>query len=449
MKRIVTALFISIVAIGYSQKKVSVKTSGILHIQEGIPFNIDIVSDTAVYTKTPFAFTITPKNVGANKVSDLTNLSSLVDSVFILAGDSVGTLKLYGKVDDVTEGNDTFLFRISSVPSGFSKTKLDSIWFVISDSTFPTASGTPLYRIKQIKGINPGGIPEFAIGTTLATVRGVLYGVNKSSTGYDMAICDGTGCINISSDRRFENYPIATEGDSVEISGFVTHSLGLGVLKFNNSFTDTIRLLGYRGVSGPRVVSKLDESTESQFVKMENLRLSEGSWYKDTLFSVYMKTLQNEIVEIYIQNIKNALSAITMIEYGFFYNVSGLGSQMDLSGVNNSGYQLVPQLPIQIAKLTATSLHASSKNNESIRIYPTIVKDGGFKIFFNSPSNSSHQMTIKGMDGREVYHQALKTKVGFNTFEINSLSALNSGIYFIQIVSSEMNFSERISISNE
>lgn len=445
MKNLLTFVLLSLTSFAHAQRKVSVKSTGTLEYQEGRDIQIEVVADTVVYNATTIAFTLIPKNAGANRAADLINISPLNDSIVIQAGDSIGRLTLRGKIDDNIEWSDSFLFRITSVPVGFTKSKPDSIWVVLIDSINPTLTGKPLYRINQIKGDNPNGIP-FLVSQN-CTIRGILYGINRSKKGYDMAICDGTGCINIIADRRYINYPTAKEGDSVEITGYIDVNLGLGLMRFSN-FGDTIKLLGYRAAGGPRTVTKLDESTESNFVRMENLRLSYGLWAADSNYILYMKNPSNEVVEVYIYNEDNFISALDQIQYGYLYTIIGLGSQMDFTGVNNSGYQISPQKPEHINRLATTNIQKDEFSDLEFSLYPTLLlESSNFKIDFRSNRHQNLMLKVSDITGKIIYNAHLKAKSGLNQLDVNLKPTISSGSYFVHLESEDKTTTKRITVS--
>ena len=445
MKNILTFVLLGLISFANAQRKVSVKSTGTLEYQEGRDIQIEVVADTVVYNTTAIAFTLIPKNAGANRTADLINIFPLTDSIVIQAGDSIGRLTIRGKIDDNIEWSDSFLFRITSVPVGFTKSKPDSIWVVLLDSIHPPLTPNPFYRINQIKGGNPTGIP-ILIGQP-CTIRGILYGVNQSTRGYDMAICDGTGCINIISDRKYINYPTAAEGDSVEIAGSVEAPLGQGAVRFSN-FGDTIKLFGYRAIGSPRTVSKLDESTESEFVKMENLRLSYGLWAADSNYTLYMKNPANEVVEVYIHNEDNFINALEQIQYGYLYNIIGLGRQMDFTGVNNSGYQISPQKSAHIARLTATAIQKDEFSDNELSIYPTLITENTkINIEFQSNRNRNILLKVSDVTGKMVFTENLNAKVGLNHFDIKLKPLISSGIYLLNLDSEDKTTTKRITVN--
>jgi len=429
-----------------SAQKVSINSAHLFqNAKEGSINTIGVVLKPASLTDQMIGFRFSGVNSTSNS-NDIEFRAPSTDTLIIKAGDTSASFSFRGRMDLTDEPRDTFLFRIISIPSGMT---LDTISFAnitLSDSTVPpTMPNSPYYRIGTIRGKNSGNVPD-SIGKR-CTVRGILYGINNKETAYKMSICDGTGCIGISSDKYFVRFPVAKEGDSVEISGLVRATLGYGYINFSGTI-DTIFLQGFREVLAPKVVTILDESTESNLVKIENLQILEGEWKTNELFTLKMKNQFDKIFNITIDNVKNRFSAMTMMEKGFLYNIVGLGGQYDTAfgGGSPNSYELLPRYLSDIKKIgNAPASIKDLKNDDLINIYPNpvITKD----LFIDSKTEIKNtKIAIYDQNIKMVFQSTINLAKGINKFEINKILSVASGHYHIALTSDEFYFTKRIAV---
>jgi DNA/RNA endonuclease YhcR with UshA esterase domain len=203
----------------------------------------------------------------------------------------------------------------------------------------------PTYTIAQVRGDNTfegGGADSNNVKCKLV---GIVYGQNIGVTGnrIQLVLRDQTGGIGIFKDVN--NLPVQLfEGDSIRAIGIVNNFNGLSQITL-----DSVKKLGQnRPLRAPRVVTTLDESTESDLVKLEGFTLSNpAAWPavpSGSGFTVKIKRNSVE-VDLRIDNDCNLFGAPAPTGY---FNVVGLGGQFDPSVPKNSGYQLLPRNDIDI-----------------------------------------------------------------------------------------------------
>jgi len=388
-------------------------------------------------------YKLTGKNSGANPSLDFDNFN-YIDTVKFNNNDTVVTLRFKAVLDNVTEGNDTFVLRLDKASMG-SVVSPDSVTIIISDSTAAPITGRPLYTISVIRGSNKDGIPD-SINKT-CTIRGTLYGINRRTTGYQMFICDGTGCMGMFSGKTYTLLPTVQEGDSVEISGIIDEFRGLGQIRFNST-GDTIRKIGFRTLNSPQTVTALNESTEGKLVKLEGLSLKTGTWLADSAFDLTMRNSGGTEFSIRIENKPSAnFSAPALIKSGEIYTITGMGTQFDQSSSTpyTKGYQLLPRRASDILKTGSggSSIH-SSKSNE-VTIFPTLVHTN-IHMFFESKVKENGIVSIIDLLGKTIRTESINVVTGENLFTIENLANLTQGNYFVQLQTPSYQLSKQFSI---
>jgi DNA/RNA endonuclease YhcR with UshA esterase domain len=373
-------------------------------------------------------YSLTGKNSGANPNSDF-NTFNFVDTVKFGNNDTVITLRFRAVLDGLNEGNDTFILKLTKASMGTIVTP-DSTTIIVEDSTAPPITGRPLYSIGAIRGANADGIPD-SINKS-CTIRGTLYGINRRTTGYQMFICDGTGCIGIFSGKTYSILPTVQEGDSVEISGIIDQFRGLGQIRFNAS-GDTIRKLGFKSIN-------------AKLVKVEGLSLFSGVWLADSAFDLTMKNSGGTSFSVRIENKPSAnFSAPPAIKAGEIYTITGMGTQFDqASGAPyNAGYQLLPRKLSDILKTGNASIEKTS--NKEVSVFPTAVTSK-IHVYFEAAAKEATTLKIIDVLGKTVREENIQIINGENLFTIDGLEILPEGHYFLNLQSSYNQISKQFSI---
>lgn len=191
------------------------------------------------------------------------------------------------------------------------------------------------YTNDQISTTDANGVADSM--NVLVELTGVVYCMDfDGNTGYSITLIDGSEeGINLFAFADLPNYTNPIEGDSLRVFGKIGQFNGLLQV-----VPDSIELLA-QGVSliSPVVVTTLNESTESQLIKMMNLTLVTP-----------MATFATGSTNV---NVTDGVSTFTLridndtdlpgspAPQGLF-NVTGLGGQFDSSSPYTAGYQLFP-----------------------------------------------------------------------------------------------------------
>lgn len=191
------------------------------------------------------------------------------------------------------------------------------------------------YTIDQINGTDANGAADSL--NVLVTITGVLHCMDfRAGAGYNMAIIDGSGeGMYIFATNDVSGYTTPMAGDSIQVKGIIDQFNGLLQVRAH-----AITLLE-SGVAtnAPIVVTALNESTENQYVTLENVTLV-------TPIATFPTTNTNLDVTdgtttFQIRILTSTNLGGTPAPQGPF-NVTGIGSQFDSSTPYTSGYQLLP-----------------------------------------------------------------------------------------------------------
>ncbi|MDX5319710.1 MAG: T9SS type A sorting domain-containing protein, partial [Bacteroidota bacterium] len=210
----------------------------------------------------------------------------------------------------------------------------DSFSLSISENDYKYA------KIAEIKQLDADFLPISF--DSLFEITGVVYGTNTRTSGYSFTIIDETAGISnfAPSSAPTFGYTI-TEGDSILMRGRLTHFNGLIQL----DFLDTIKLLkAGTPLKQPMLVNSLDESTENEFVRINNVAFvtPTPTWSvagSGTNYRVY-NTVTFDTFDIRVLPTSTLANTVAPTVP---FDVIGIGGQFDGSNPRNSGYQLFPR----------------------------------------------------------------------------------------------------------
>lgn len=157
--------------------------------------------------------------------------------------------------------------RALTVPAA--DTTLPTIVFGTCNISIPPAA---FYSINQINSIDTAGVAD-SLGLRVR-VSGTLYGVNQSSNGIQFVMIDNTGGITIRNSSNTFGITNVAEGDSLVVEGTVDQFRGLLQIAVDTAW----RVSTGATLKQPTVVTTLNESTENDLVRLNNLTIVSGSW---------------------------------------------------------------------------------------------------------------------------------------------------------------------------
>lgn len=305
-------------------------------------------STIPIITVTPSSLTGFNHMVGTPSASQTFDVSgiALTDDITVTAptgfeisldnttyGATVSLIPISGSV----AATPVYVRGNSSVYGGFSGTVVASSTGADNDTV--TVSGFAndyvYYTIDQINGVNANGVGD-SLGV-LVTLTGVLHCMDfRANAGYNMTIIDGSGKgIYVFSNTDLNGYSNPVAGDSIRVKGEIAQFNGL--LQVVPVQIDL--LLSGAPTNAPIVVSILNESTENQYITLENVTLVNPIATFPTTNTNLDVTDGTSTFQIRILTSTNLGG--TPAPQGPF-NVTGIGSQFDSSNPYTSGYQLIP-----------------------------------------------------------------------------------------------------------
>jgi hypothetical protein len=270
-------------------------------------------------------------------------------------------------------------------------------------------------KIDEITLNDPTGFPTIA--TQKVKTRGLVYGVNLRTSGVQFTLIDETGGVGIIDFSKTFGYNVR-EGDEIIVQGVVGFYNGLTQIQE----LDTIILDNDQKVpKNPVVVTMLDESTESELVKLERV------WFVDDMVTEWPSNGNINVTngtDTFVIRIDREVIDLAGQPVPIFdtMNISGLGNQFDAVSPYDEGYQLFPRYSNDIEEYTDAG--SITQFSSDLKIYPNPAKD---LIHIISTTNISNVRMMDAM-GRVV----LENNAQSNMHKTLNVSMLTPGMYLIQ-----------------
>lgn len=191
------------------------------------------------------------------------------------------------------------------------------------------------YTIDQVTTVDANGVADSL--DVLAELHGVMHCIDlDGNAGYNLVMIDESGSgVTLFDFSDQVTYTNPVEGDSLKVFGFISQFNGLTQFR-----PDSIALLAQNAtLEMPTVVTTLDESTESQYITLENVSLVTpiATWNNGS--SNYDITDGTNIFTLRVDSDTDIPG--TAAPQGPF-NVTGIGGQFDNSAPYDDGYQILP-----------------------------------------------------------------------------------------------------------
>lgn len=379
------------------------------NVSEGVgTYDVNLALNTANHAS-PFTVEVV-LNGGTGDASDINNYTT--QTVTFPANSATASLTLTVTDDANPEPSETLIFKLAN-PSGVLKLGTDSIFtLTIGSSDNPIQT----VQISDITGLNANYQPD-SLGKQVI-VSGTVYGIDLRSTGLQFFIHDATDGIQVLSGSNTFGYTVA-EGDSVVVSGTVGFSNGMTRL---NSL-DSLFKIGTHALNSPTVVPDLDENSECELVRLNNVHLVTPSQWDTTGqpggFGADITDGVNNW-KLYIDEQTDIFKNGQAAPVGDF-DVIGMGSQYDTSSPYTSGYELIPRYHQDIIVQTAVN----ELSGNSFSIYPN-PNNGTFVLELEQAAEA--EVKLYDINGRIVY-AAIENK---KSIRVNT-SELSKGIYIVEI----------------
>ena len=257
--------------------------------------------------------------------------------------------------DNIVEATEKIWFGLANANNGAVYGTNDSVEVTIFDNDYRKVN------IADIRGVDVNGVSD-SLGK-LYEVTGVVYGNNLRTSGLQFTLIDQTGGIGTFGPSVTFGYTVA-QGDSITIRGRLSQFRGLAQL----DFIDTIIFhQSNQPLKAPRVVTTLDESTESNLVRMNGLTAKSGLWISGNQY-VYANGGNDSFLVRIAPNTNNLIGKTIPANF----SLVGIGGQFDdNTSPYTDGYQLFPRdtndVIVPLDSLSAFNL-LTPANNSSITI---------------------------------------------------------------------------------
>lgn len=204
--------------------------------------------------------------------------------------------------------------------------------FITSSTSVP---GYPAYSISQVTTNDINGVAD-SNGVQCA-LTGTIFSIDfDGNAGYSFFMKDATGGINVFNYSDVNGYTSPMTGDNITVYGAISQYNGLTEMG-----VDSIVLNSVAGSLGsPAVVSTLDESTESEYIRMNGYYVATPSQWPSAGSSASVD-ITNGTDTVVMRIDSDTDIDGSPVPTGTF-DVIGAGSQYDSSSPYDEGYQIQP-----------------------------------------------------------------------------------------------------------
>ncbi len=382
-------------------------------------YNVALALNAA---STSTTFTVDVELVGGTgSAADINNYTT--QTVTFTPGSSSQNLTLTITDDALAEAAETLIFKLKN-PSAPLMLGADSIFtLTIGASDVPVNTVT----LAQITPINANGQPD-SLGVKVQ-VSGTVYGINYRATGLEFFIHDATDGVAVFSSQSGFGYTV-TEGDSVVVIGEVSFFNGLTEI----GLLDTVYKVGTGSVPAPTVVQDLDETTEAEIVRLNNVHLVTPSQWSNagaSGFNVDVTDGQNTwSVKIDEQSALFTAPAPT----GNFH-IIGIGTQFDNSSPYTAGYQLLPRYASDLILINGINETETS----FVQVYPN-PSNGNFAVRLTE-NVSNAEVKLFNLNGELVQFE----KANGNIINVSNTN-LAAGLYLLEVKANNKVYRSKVSV---
>lgn len=315
--------------------------------------------------------------------------------------------------DNVAEAAETIRLRIDSVSTGvtFGTTVLHVL--TIADDDSATGPMPPLRTIAAVTGNDVQGV-ALLLGQNVR-VRGIVLSQNLRATGYQSALQDRTGGVGLFAPATNPG-PFPAYGDSVEVVGRLTQFRGLTQVTI-----DSFRvLLPSQPIPAARLVTTLDESTESELVQIAGplTLLTPSQWNNNPAGFTADAT---DGTRTYVIRVSAGSQLVGVAAPTQPFRVWGVGSQFATTTTAPflDGYQILVRFTTDIGLLTGTTADAPVP---TLALYPNPATD---RLTVLAPAATT--VTVYDALGRAV--RTLGPSAGTTTIAV---AELRPGVYTVR-----------------
>jgi len=317
------------------------------------------------------------------------------------------------------EAVDFIKFGIQKKDTSFARIPNGTGNFVFAKPTPGTANQLfpkpiPTYSISQINKVNAQGVADSL--NVYCKLEGVVFSQSFHATNQQFWIDDATGGINVFQYASAGLTYKAKAGDKVRVIGKIAQYRGLlEIMPDSIVVTDSNLTL-----PTPKVVTKLDESTENILVKIMNLSIVDTT----SKAASGLNVRATNGTDTFIVRIDDLCEAFDTNFVDTSFNLIGIGGQFSStsSAPFLDGYQINPRY------ISDFELHKPNSilenRNLQLTIYPN-PSNGLFTVI--NPLIGKSIVTVSDITGKEMTHIISESGM------INISEKLNSGVYIVRL----------------
>ena len=247
-------------------------------------------------------------------------------------------------------------------------------------------------------------------------LQGVVYGVNMRPGGLQFTLIDanndGINVFNFDSDYGYA----VTEGDEIIVQGTIDQYNGLLEI-----IPDTVWMVSAdNALFDPTLVTELNESTESQLIKLENLTLVDPAEWTNSGSGFNVNVTDG--TNTYVMRVDNDVDVYGTPAPTQAFNLTGIGGQFDSSSPYTEGYQIFPRY------LTDIDLIDAVNDPEPVvtKMFPNPVSD---RLIIRAAE------VIDGVRLVNAFGQEITVDNNQRMVYELDMSLLSGGIYFVKFTS--------------
>ncbi|HMO40196.1 MAG TPA: DUF5689 domain-containing protein [Saprospiraceae bacterium] len=282
------------------------------------------------------------------------------------------------------------------------------------DPYVPDVPQFPRYAIGAVNTVNAEGRPDST--GVMCELVGIVYAPNFRAGGLQFTIIDEAGDgIGVFNNNNSLGYTV-TDGDAIAVQGEISFFNGLTQI---TASAIEVLSMGNAQVE-PRDVTDLDESTESQLVRLRNVSLVDATQWTNS--GAAFNVTATDGTRDFTLRISNQTNIFGTPAPAGVFNVVGLGSQFDNSAPFNDGYQLFPR---SLADFETVSAVLDPALAQGVKLYPNPVANW---LTIESPQGFE-RIRISNAQGQYVLEWQ-----NMGTLEQLNLTALAPGVYTLTVL---------------
>ena len=273
------------------------------------------------------------------------NLTTGIFKLGVAPGEDTVSFNITIVDDAIIEGNETLFVSITGVNGNLNMGTLLDYKIVVMDNDAPV-TGIPSYQIGQVTTSDVNGLSDSL--NVECKLTGVIYSDDfDGNAGYSFYMKDATGGINVFNFSDIGSFQV-NRGDLVRAIGTIDHFNGLAELVIDS----IVVLASNQIITPPTLVTTLDETTEGEHIRMNNMSLvTPSQWPASGSSNVDI----TDGTTTFTMRIDGDTDIPGTTPPPGLFDVIGAGAQFDASSPHTSGYQIFPLDSMSIIPQVATS----------------------------------------------------------------------------------------------